>query len=93
MTVLVILIFDKRNKEFSEILFSFAFQVQANDTLMSIAARFDTTPSELTKMNRLSTRFLFPGQILTVPDKGGAKENLGTDSSRASSDIVKGFLD
>ena len=53
--------------------------MQANDTLMSIAARFDTTPSELTKLNRLTTRFLFPGQLLTVPDKGGAKENLNQE--------------
>lgn len=44
-------------------------QVSANDTLTSIAARFDTTPSELTKLNKLSTRFVYPGQVITVPDK------------------------
>lgn len=37
------------------------------DTLTSIAARFDTTPSELTKLNRLATPFVFPGQQLYVP--------------------------
>ncbi|XP_042882971.1 oxidation resistance protein 1-like [Penaeus japonicus] len=51
------------------------YTVSANDTLTSIAARFDTTPSELTKINRLSTRFLFPGQVLAVPDKSAAQED------------------
>lgn len=44
-------------------------QVKASDTLTSVAARFDTTPSELAKMNRLATRLVFPGQVLYVPDK------------------------
>nr|XP_027209243.1 uncharacterized protein LOC113802815 [Penaeus vannamei] len=51
------------------------YTVSANDTLTSIAARFDTTPSELTKINRISTRFLFPGQVLAVPDKSAAQED------------------
>lgn len=37
------------------------------DTLTSVAARFDTTPSELTKLNRLGTAYIFPGQHLYVP--------------------------
>ncbi|XP_053653498.2 uncharacterized protein [Cherax quadricarinatus] len=45
------------------------YTVSANDTLTSIAARFDTTPSELTKLNKLSTRFVYPGQVISVPDK------------------------
>lgn len=43
--------------------------MKASDTLTSVAARFDTTPSELAKMNRLATRLVFPGQVLYVPDK------------------------
>lgn len=35
--------------------------------MTSVAARFDTTPSELTKLNRLATPFIFPGQQLYVP--------------------------
>ena len=35
--------------------------------MTSLAARFDTTPSELTKLNRLATSFIFPGQQLYVP--------------------------
>ncbi|GBP46388.1 Oxidation resistance protein 1 [Eumeta japonica] len=45
------------------------YTVRDRDTLTSVAARFDTTPSELTKLNRLATQFIFPGQTLFVPDK------------------------
>jgi hypothetical protein len=37
------------------------------DTLTSIAARYDCTPSEIIKLNRLSSRLIFPGQIVKVP--------------------------
>ncbi|GFQ94576.1 nuclear receptor coactivator 7 [Trichonephila clavata] len=40
------------------------YTVEASDTLAGIAARFDTTPSELAKLNRLSARMVFPGQVL-----------------------------
>lgn len=50
-------------------LFPLRLQVTASDTLTSIAARFDTTPSELTKLNKLTTRFVYPGQVIAVPDK------------------------
>lgn len=45
------------------------FQVSDRDTLASVAARFDTTPSELTKINRLASSFIFAGQIIRVPDR------------------------
>lgn len=43
------------------------YVVADRDTLTSVAARFDTTPSELTKLNRLGTPYIFPGQQLYVP--------------------------
>ncbi|CAH0556672.1 unnamed protein product [Brassicogethes aeneus] len=43
------------------------YTVADRDTLTSVAARFDTTPSELTKLNRLATPYIFPGQSLFVP--------------------------
>ncbi|XP_031345100.1 oxidation resistance protein 1-like isoform X2 [Photinus pyralis] len=43
------------------------YTVANRDTLTSVAARFDTTPSELTKLNKLGTSFIFPGQQLYVP--------------------------
>nr|XP_034841334.1 nuclear receptor coactivator 7 isoform X7 [Maniola hyperantus] len=59
------------------------YTVRDRDTLPSLAARFDTTPSELTKLNRLATQFIFPGQTLLVPDKrkDGDKDSDGPSES------------
>lgn len=51
------------------------YTVAANDTLTSVAARFDTTPSELAKLNRLGARLVFPGQVLRVPLRGPAADH------------------
>ncbi|XP_075146989.1 TLD domain-containing protein mustard isoform X17 [Haematobia irritans] len=56
------------------------YTVGNRDTLTSVAARFDTTPSELTHLNRLNSSFIYPGQQLLVPDKS-AKDNVSTTSS------------
>ena len=40
-----------------------AYTVQNSDTLTSLAARFDTTPSELVAINKLHSRLIFPGQV------------------------------
>ncbi|XP_015910390.2 oxidation resistance protein 1 isoform X2 [Parasteatoda tepidariorum] len=52
------------------------YKVADSETLAGIAARFDTTPSELAKLNRLAARIVFPGQLLFVPEK----RNRGTES-------------
>ncbi len=39
------------------------FQVSDRDTLRSIAAMFDTTPSELKKLNKLMSDMVFPGKV------------------------------
>ncbi|XP_050391747.2 nuclear receptor coactivator 7 isoform X1 [Patella vulgata] len=44
------------------------YEVKLHDTLASIAAQFDTTPSELIKLNKLVMRTVFPQQVLYVPD-------------------------
>ncbi|KAG1656909.1 Oxidation resistance protein 1 [Nymphon striatum] len=51
------------------------FTVAATDTLAGIAARFYTTPSELTKLNKLSSRLIFPGQVIYVPKKDAPEDN------------------
>ncbi|XP_014298007.1 nuclear receptor coactivator 7 isoform X3 [Microplitis demolitor] len=56
-----------------------AYTVGNRDTLTSVAARFDTTPSELSKLNRLGSTFVYPGQQLWVPIKGEAR--LGGDGT------------
>lgn len=55
--------------------------MEASDTLTSVAARFDTTPSELKKLNRLTAGTVFPGQELRVPDKRGQSIDAGTGSA------------
>ncbi|XP_029202730.2 nuclear receptor coactivator 7-like isoform X3 [Acropora millepora] len=49
------------------------YLVDTSDSLAKIALRFNTTPSELTRINKLSSRMLFPGQSLFVPDDQGDK--------------------
>ncbi|XP_062595745.1 oxidation resistance protein 1-like isoform X1 [Saccostrea cucullata] len=44
------------------------YKVSENDTLVSIAAHFDTTPTALQKLNKMFTRNVFAGQTLYVPD-------------------------
>ncbi|CAG7833617.1 unnamed protein product [Allacma fusca] len=48
---------------------SISYTVKDNDTITSVSASFDITPSELIKTNRLSTRTIFPGQVLRIPPK------------------------
>lgn len=45
------------------------YTVGDRDTLTSVAAHFDTTPSELKTLNRLGSSFIYSGQTLLVPDK------------------------
>jgi LysM repeat protein len=60
------------------------YTVGDRDTLTSVAARFDTTPSELTALNRLGSSFIYSGQTLLVPDKSKIKDD--DTSSEASGD-------
>ncbi|KAL3254020.1 hypothetical protein MRX96_054313 [Rhipicephalus microplus] len=43
------------------------YAVKASDTLAGIGARFECTPGELTTINRLTSRLIFPGQTLYIP--------------------------
>uniref|UniRef100_A0A1Q3FUJ1 Oxidation resistance protein 1 n=1 Tax=Culex tarsalis TaxID=7177 RepID=A0A1Q3FUJ1_CULTA len=67
-----------------------SYTVGDRDTLTSVAARFDTTPSELTQLNRLASSFIYSGQQLLVPDKkgkggaGGSGEGGGADSDAST---------
>ncbi|XP_053679486.1 uncharacterized protein LOC128730465 isoform X1 [Anopheles nili] len=59
------------------------YTVKDRDTLTSVAARFDTTPSELTQLNRLASSFIYSGQQLLVPDKN-AKPNADGESDTST---------
>ena len=60
------------------------YTVGDRDTLTSVAARFDTTPSELTSLNRLVGSFVYPGQTLLVPDKEKLAQGSETASDKSS---------
>lgn len=66
------------------------YTVGDRDTLTSVAARFDTTPSELTALNRLGSSFIYSGQTLLVPDKSKIKDD---DSSSETSGDTEGSKD
>lgn len=69
------------------------YQVEPTDTLASVAAHFDITPSELAILNRLPSRNVFPGQVIRVPDRrrhddpgSDDKENKHDNPSEPSAD-------
>ncbi|KAL6448824.1 hypothetical protein ACFW04_000528 [Cataglyphis niger] len=61
---------EKKHGRVSQPINTIAYTVGDRDTLTSVAARFDTTPSELSKLNRLGSTFIYSGQQLWVPTKG-----------------------
>ena len=61
-------------------------QVEPTDTLASVAAHFDTTPSELAILNRLSSRTVFPGQVIRVPDKSKKVSKDGSTDQETQGD-------
>lgn len=44
-----------------------ATQVGPNDSLNSIALRFNITPNKLVQLNKLFSRSVYPGQVLQPP--------------------------
>lgn len=46
----------------------FLYTVKKGDSLYSIAQKYDTTVSELTKLNNLNTTSLSIGQVLSIPE-------------------------
>lgn len=66
------------------------YTVGDRDTLTSVAARFDTTPSELTALNRLGSSFIYSGQTLLVPDKSKIRDE---DTSSETSGDTEGSKD
>ncbi|XP_015171207.1 PREDICTED: oxidation resistance protein 1 isoform X7 [Polistes dominula] len=77
---------EKKHGRMSQPINTIAYTVGDRDTLTSVAARFDTTPSELSKLNRLGSTFIYPGQQLWVPNKGGGRPEGGTTTDAPSPD-------
>lgn len=55
------------------------YDVKSSDTVASIALRYNTTPTELSRLNHLSSSLLYPGQTLFVPHKSDHNEEECTD--------------
>lgn len=64
--------------------------VDNRDTLTAVAARYNTTPSELTHINRLGSSFIYPGQILLVP---APSESIQSSSTTLSTTKIKSSKD
>ncbi|XP_015440158.1 PREDICTED: oxidation resistance protein 1 isoform X2 [Dufourea novaeangliae] len=77
---------EKKHGRVSQPINTIAYTVGDRDTLTSVAARFDTTPSELSKLNRLGSTFIYPGQQLWVPAKGEGRLGGGTADDEPSPD-------
>ena len=45
------------------------YTVKENDNILSIASEFNSTISEIRKVNKLSSGILIPGQKLIIPTK------------------------
>uniref|UniRef100_A0A7N8X3P4 Nuclear receptor coactivator 7-like n=1 Tax=Mastacembelus armatus TaxID=205130 RepID=A0A7N8X3P4_9TELE len=56
-------------------------QVGPNDSLNSIALKFNITPNKLVQLNRLFSRSVYPGQKLFVPDVSQSEKDLKSPGS------------
>ncbi|XP_040920775.1 nuclear receptor coactivator 7 [Toxotes jaculatrix] len=57
------------------------FIVGPNDSLNSIALKFNITPNKLVQLNKLFSRSIYPGQKLFVPDVSQSETDLKSPSS------------
>ncbi|KAK5880192.1 hypothetical protein CesoFtcFv8_023245 [Champsocephalus esox] len=57
------------------------FTVGANDSLNSIALKFNVTPNNLVQLNKLFSRSVYTGQKLFVPDLSQSETELKSSSS------------
>ncbi|XP_052271242.1 oxidation resistance protein 1-like isoform X3 [Dreissena polymorpha] len=73
---------EKRNKSQPDGTIQYIVEVQ--DTLEKIAAHFDTTPSELKKLNKLFSSTIFPGQVLFIRDKDFQPQSQSVSSNEES---------
>uniref|UniRef100_UPI00398E7FEE nuclear receptor coactivator 7 isoform X2 n=1 Tax=Pristiophorus japonicus TaxID=55135 RepID=UPI00398E7FEE len=60
------------------------YRAGMEDTLCSIALKFNSTPNKLVQLNKLYSQSIVPGQRLHVPDPGGALSEDSPMSSNSS---------
>lgn len=64
------------------------FIVGPDDSLNSIALKFNITPNKLVQLNKLFSRSVYPGQKLFVPDLSPSEQNSSSDLTETSHDVV-----
>ncbi|MEQ6002346.1 LysM peptidoglycan-binding domain-containing protein [Staphylococcus saccharolyticus] len=57
------------------------YTVKAGDSLSAIAAKYGTTYQKIMQLNGLDNFFIYPGQKLKVPGKGGSGSSSASNSS------------
>lgn len=67
-------------------------RVLADDTLESIAIRYDTTPNRIMALNKLYTRQVCPGQLLRVFPSGDAPPSYAVAMAASNSPVREGVL-
>ncbi|CAH8487407.1 unnamed protein product [Schistosoma curassoni] len=65
------------------------YVVQESDSFNSVAARFDLTPSELCRINKLLSRTLFVGQVIKLPINEKLENMTAESSSKSVASSVK----
>ena len=60
-------------------------RVRTNDSLYLIAKRYGTTIQALKTANKLSSDFIYPGQVLTIPAGAGSSNPSGNKGNTGNS--------
>ncbi|UJR33075.1 hypothetical protein I4U23_020534 [Adineta vaga] len=79
----------KRSRTICQPKGTISYTINDGDTLEKVALQFNSTPSELLQLNKLSTRTIFPGQTIFVPEEcpsnnSDKEETTNTKSSTSS---------
>lgn len=64
-----------------------------DDSLSSIALKFNVTPNKLVQLNKLFSRSVYPGQKLFVPDLSPSDQNSSSDDVTEKSQVPDGVPD
>ncbi len=68
----------------------FQYQVKPGDTLYFLAKRFGTTVEALQQVNNIWGKWIYPGQVLTIPASPGLTERVQNAGPGGLSYTVKG---
>ncbi|NPU83076.1 MAG: LysM peptidoglycan-binding domain-containing protein [Syntrophaceae bacterium] len=67
-----------------------SYRVKKGDTLSELAERFNTTPAQLSRLNRVKGNKLFTGQLLKIPSQRNEETSEDTADQKAQKNRKKG---